>query len=189
MPFARVARAAREFRYADAERVIAECLEAPPTGDVPRVERARFAAYSAAVRLEADHFRRVAERIRSGEKQAVLGLATSPAMYAIQSIDEKGLTVTAGEGELEFAWGRVPDKAAYALMMRVGGDLTSVGERLAAAVFAHHRGLDQERDEELRMAAKLARTPHGKDLVRWVREILDAAGAPTPSPPAEALTE
>jgi hypothetical protein len=179
MPFARVARAAREFRYAEAERVIAKALDAPPADDVSRLVRARFAACAAVVRLEADHFRRVAARIRSGDRRASLGFRGSTTTYTIRTISEGGLTVTEGEGELEFAWDRVPARSAYALMMSCGGDRTSVGERLAVAVFAHHRGLTNERDHELDVAAKLARSPEQKTVVRHVCEVLDRL-APAP---------
>ena len=62
-------------------------------------------------------------------------------------------------------------------MMLLAGERTSLAERLAAAVFAHHRGMADERDEELRIASKLARTPPQKAIVRRVREILDRVEA------------
>jgi hypothetical protein len=61
----------------------------------------------------------------------------------------------------------------YNLIMPPKGEWISLAERLAIAVFAHHRGMTEERDTHLRIAATLARTPNNKAVVRQTREILD----------------
>jgi hypothetical protein len=209
--FADLARLCRAFRYTEAEKLLAAELAktglalkdfSGPAAEKIAKERGLLENYGELVRWEAAQFRRIAERIRTGKKKAVLGFTGSSGVYTIRAIGERGLTVTEGEvaeegppgpgetdgavvtdhaeegsaeedeeGEIEFTWNGVPDKAAYALMV-IASERRSVPERLAAAVFAHHRGMTDERDQELRIAAKLA-PPAEKAIVRQVREILD----------------
>jgi len=179
-----LARLCRRFRYTEAEKRLAAGLaniklaREDLSGDAAeRIAREQedLDDYGQLVRWEIAQFRRVAARIRSGEKEASLGFVGGPAKYPVRAISERGLTVTEdeGEGRLEFTWDRLPDNAAYVLMMERCGNGMSIRERLAVAVFAHHRGMDDARDNELRVAGQLARTPDRKAIVRQVRELLD----------------
>jgi hypothetical protein len=183
-----LARLCRTFRYTEAQKRVAEELrkvdrarDGLPRGEAERLapDRELLDDYGTLIRWEAEHFRRVAERIRTGEKVGLVGFLGSETSFAIRAISERGLTVTEGEGELEFLWNHVPDKSAFALMEPEGDYELSLVERLAVAVFAHHRGLTEERDHELHMAVQLARTPALKTKVREVAEILDLL---TPQP-------
>jgi len=177
-------RLCRRFRYTEAEKRLAAELASIELAreDLSDAAAERIAReqedlddYAQLVRWEIAQFRRVAARIRSGEREASLGFVGGPAKYPVRAISERGLTVTEdeGEGKLEFTWDRLPDKAAYVLMMERCGDGMSIRERLAVAVFAHHRGMEEERDHEFQVAGQLARTPARKAVVRQVRELLD----------------
>ena len=182
--FAGIARSCRAFRYTDAVRKLeavaaklGTALDAAPSRErAVRIEedRGRLALYGELVRREAAQFRLVAERIRTGKREGDLGWRNSGSKFAIRDVTEDGIRLSRDTGTMEFSWSRVPDDEAYNLMLIVGSDVTKIDERLALAVFAHHRGLDVQRENELRVAEGLARSAGAKarSEVRRVREAL-----------------
>jgi len=182
------ARSCSLFRYSEAERKLAELLAKP----LAEKDAALGAAYAELVRREAAQFRLTAERIRSGERQGLLGFRDSPRRLVIRDVTEEGLELSGlSEGHAlttRLGWGSIPEYQAFKLMLEVGigtetPSMTSFDERFALAVFAHHRGLEAERENELRIAEVLARSAELKAKVARAREVFGAVTPPREAPP------
>jgi hypothetical protein len=162
----------RKFFYAEAEHVLEKLLARPlaPEG------RARVEVRADLVRREAKQFRLVGERVGTGVREGVLVLKSSAQSFEIAEVTEEGLELYAPDtgARLGLSWEHVPDNQAYNLMLQVGSELTKIHERLALAVFAHHRGLETQRENELRVPEGLARSAgeRARAEVKRVREAL-----------------
>jgi len=165
----------REFRYSKAERTLDGLLAKPLSG----ADKKRLTEYGEFVRREAALFRLVGERIRSGERQGVVGPPGSAQRLRIEDVTEQGLELASrkGAGTLttRLSWRRLEPYAEYKFMLEVGigrKHQTSFDERIALAVFAYHRGLATEVDNELTVAEQLAQSRWSRELLARAREIL-----------------
>jgi hypothetical protein len=168
-----VTRGCRAYSYAAAEKRLTELAVKQLTEE----DRARLRAYTDLVNREAAQFRLVGGRVRSGTRQGFLNFVNSPRQLIIRDVTEDGLELSglsSKDGTLRsmLSWSRLPDSQAFKVMLDVGSELMVLKERLALAVFAHHRGLVAERENELRVAEQLALSRDDKALVERIQEAL-----------------
>lgn len=176
----RSAEACRSFKYGTAEGPLLEILAEKA---LLSEDRERVSSYLQAVRMEIRHFRTVQGRIARGKKQGMINFPGSPRRFPIKSITEKGIEFAGGAGgfQAELSWSLLGPYQILMLMREVGAELTRIEERMALAVFAHHRGLSTERENELRVAMGLAdrrRSEPEREAVGRLRRTLE--GAPVP---------
>jgi serine/threonine-protein kinase len=166
----------RSFRYSKAERTL-DGLLAKPLADR---DRKRLVAYGRFVRREAEQFRLVGRRIRSGERQGLVGPPGTANRLVIRDVTEEGLELKGVEGDgsltTRLGWHRITEYKAYKFMVDVGTNLASFDEHLALAIFAHHRELATEAANELGVAGTLAVSRGAKEAVEQVRALLAGEG-------------
>jgi hypothetical protein len=169
---ASIARSCRSFKYSEAEKTLGDLMAKP----LNAADRKRLSDYGEVVRREAAHFRLVALRIRTGEREALLGWENSPHYVRIIEVTEDGLEMrglgTSGSLQTRRRWARIGMRQTFKLMRDICSNVRDLNERLALAVFAHHHGLPTERENELRVAGDLARTSQERELVERIRRIL-----------------
>ena len=168
----RAANLAGAFRYADATAALRGFLkENPPPGDAGLLK-----AYAGLIEREKKFFREVGRRYETGSQSAMIFFPSNGEKLHVRGVGQDGVLGVSDElsrmglKELRLPLMHIVPEQIFKLFV-MAADKTRAEERLSLAVFAFHRGLAIERENELTVAPALE--DGFREKVEQARAVLD----------------
>ncbi len=142
------------FRYVDALAALRGFLGENP----PAEEAACLRGYADPIEREEELFKEIGRRYATGSHQLWMLFPKNGEILRVAGFDREGVTLVSDEwsrqglSELRMPWMHIEREQAFKLFSEAA-DMTEAKERLALAVFAFHRGLSVEFENEMTAAS------------------------------------